>query len=208
LGRGAHLATKDDLDLMPTNPRRRLEEAADKLEIREVLARWNRGLDRADAELMRSTYHPDAIEEHGIHHYIGPEAADDCIRRHVAGTERHMHTTVQATIELDGDLARCESHWVAYLTIQPAGHAAEAPGSTVTGPEQLVTCGGRFLDRFERRPDEWKIAHRKMILEWRTLTNSIALAAAMPDSELGFSVLPYEGFRSTEDPSYAFFGLR
>ncbi|HXW08993.1 MAG TPA: nuclear transport factor 2 family protein, partial [Steroidobacteraceae bacterium] len=33
--------------------------------IHEVLARYARGVDRADAELLKSCYHADAIEEHG-----------------------------------------------------------------------------------------------------------------------------------------------
>src|SRR5262245_17777267 len=37
----------------------------DKQAIQEVLARYCRGVDRADLELLRSVYHPDAIDNHG-----------------------------------------------------------------------------------------------------------------------------------------------
>ena len=48
------------------------EEQAEKFarllarqEILEVLARYARGVDRADGELLRSCYHEGAMEEHG-----------------------------------------------------------------------------------------------------------------------------------------------
>src|ERR1035437_9239359 len=43
------------------NVQRLLVEA----EIREVLFRYCRGIDRLDEELVRSCYHPDAIDSHG-----------------------------------------------------------------------------------------------------------------------------------------------
>ena len=42
-----------------------IEAAVAKLEIREALARYARGIDRQDVELAKSAYHPDATDEHG-----------------------------------------------------------------------------------------------------------------------------------------------
>ena len=39
-----------------------LQELLDKQALYEVVARYCRGVDRADEELVRSAYHPDAIE--------------------------------------------------------------------------------------------------------------------------------------------------
>ena len=41
------------------------DEALAKHHIREVLARYARAIDRADGALLKTCYHPDAIEEHG-----------------------------------------------------------------------------------------------------------------------------------------------
>ena len=30
----------------------------------------------------------------------------------------------------------------------------------------LETFGGRYVDRFERRDGEWRIAHRNLVHEW------------------------------------------
>ena len=43
----------------------RLAELGDQQAIRDVLARYWRGIDRGDADLVRSTYHPDARDAHG-----------------------------------------------------------------------------------------------------------------------------------------------
>ena len=40
-------------------------------EIRELLTRYCRGVDRMDAELIASAYHPDAIDEHGMTQFTG-----------------------------------------------------------------------------------------------------------------------------------------
>jgi hypothetical protein len=42
-----------------------LQQLIDKLEIHEVLTRYCRGIDRCDAELLESVYHPDATDNHG-----------------------------------------------------------------------------------------------------------------------------------------------
>lgn len=43
----------------------RLEEAADKVELYELVVAYCRAMDRRDVDLMRTLYHPDAIDDHG-----------------------------------------------------------------------------------------------------------------------------------------------
>ncbi|WP_268959227.1 nuclear transport factor 2 family protein [Paraburkholderia elongata] len=43
------------------------QEQQDKAEIREVHTRYCRGIDRMDFDLVRSCYHPDAIDRHGAY---------------------------------------------------------------------------------------------------------------------------------------------
>ena len=45
---------------------RALRVLLDKQEIHEVLMRYCRGIDRCDAELLHSVYHPDATDDHGL----------------------------------------------------------------------------------------------------------------------------------------------
>ena len=44
---------------------REVQELLDKQAIHEVMIRYCRGLDRMDAELVGSAYHPDAHDDHG-----------------------------------------------------------------------------------------------------------------------------------------------
>ena len=50
----------------------RIERLGDEQAIRDTLARYWRGIDRQDAELVGSTYHPTAYDDHG--YYKGPVA--------------------------------------------------------------------------------------------------------------------------------------
>lgn len=47
----------------------RLQRLLDEAEIREVMCRGARAIDRLDMELLRSCYHPDAVDDHGV--YVG-----------------------------------------------------------------------------------------------------------------------------------------
>jgi ketosteroid isomerase-like protein len=160
----------------------RMALALDKLEIREALVRWCRGLDLGDAELLASVYHEDAVDEHGTEHYTGATAGHGYVAKHLRKFRRHLHTVFNETIAVDGDVAHCESYSLAYLVLDGSG----------PDEELLMTVAGRYLDRFERRDGVWKIAFRRFLIDWRTT------APIMPRGADG----PFEGRRSRDDPSY------
>jgi hypothetical protein len=132
----------------------RLEAMLSKQEIKDVLARYARGVDRADEEMLKSCYHPDAIEEHGsayagpAHEYI--EGAVVRIRQ--MGTMCHYICNVH--IELEEELAYVEAYVLTFARFSRDEESVD----TLTG--------GRICDRFERRADAWKIAHRKLVFDW------------------------------------------
>lgn len=133
-----------------------LDELASRIEIEHVLVRYCRGVDRGDAQILASVYHPDAIDEHGPFRGLGTELAkllgftDD---EPTAGGHHHLHNVY---IEFDGgDDARVESYVMAY---HPRRHEA--------GHDELLVFAGRYLDRFQRRDGEWKIANRRVVSDW------------------------------------------
>jgi ketosteroid isomerase-like protein len=156
--------------------------------IREVLACYARGVDRADADLLASCYHPDAIEEHGstftgnAHEYV--RAATPRIRR--MGVMQHLLGS--SYIELMGDRAYVETYiWTFARFVKD-------------GRDYDTFTGGRLMDRFERREGVWKIAHRRTIFDWNRDT---------PKSEgwcVGFFDPAAPGMRrgtkDAKDPSY------
>lgn len=126
-----------------------------KAEIADVLQRYARGIDRLDFDLVRSCYHPDAYDDHGalsgdVDTFIA--GARDFLPRYAAT----MHFLGNMSIEVDGDTARAETYAVAY-------HRVEGPDGA--GKDDI--WGIRYVDRFERRDGEWRIAHRVVAQEWR-----------------------------------------
>ena len=140
----------------PTNQsmQARLERALATQEIRDVLARYARGVDRADGALLKSCYHADAVEEHGGN-YVGNAFAyvDGAIER-IRGMGAMQHLLGTSYIEFDGDTAWVETYLWTFLRISSEGRGTD------------TFTGGRLFDRFERRGGEWKIAHRRTIFDW------------------------------------------
>jgi ketosteroid isomerase-like protein len=129
-----------------------VEELAAREAIRGVLADYARGIDRLDWDLVRGCYHPDAVDHHGV--VVG--TVDDLLAHFqatlaFAGT---AHYELQSRIEMDGDVARVETWSVAF-------HWHE-PGS---GKRDLW-MSVRYLDRFECRDGDWRIADRRTVLDW------------------------------------------
>ena len=138
----------------------RLERMLARDEIREVLACYARGVDRADAELLKSCYHPDAIEEHGGN-YTGNahEYVDGAVPRiRLMGAMQHLLGS--SHIEFDREIAWVETYVWTFARFTRDGTSTD----TITA--------GRLFDRFERRDGRWRIAHRRTIFDWNRDTPS------------------------------------
>ena len=139
------MAELDDHDI------ERLRRLLDRQDIADCIHRYARGLDRRDEDLVRSAYHPDAIEDHG--QYVG--GLDGLVKylmdvhEPFAGYQRHVTTQ---NIAVDGDEAHAESYFLSVIRVD---------GST-----KLRLTGGRYVDRLERRDRERRIASRVVSLEW------------------------------------------
>ena len=126
----------------------------DRQAIHDVVVRYCRGIDRLDLELVRGCYHPDATDDHGS--FLGTrdeyvEWVGGVLMRYT-GT---MHVVANHLVELDGDVARSETYGVAY-------HHGDPPDDH----RRNFTTGFRYVDRFERRDREWRIATRVAVREW------------------------------------------
>lgn len=143
---------------MDTDLETLVRELADKQAITECIYRYCRGLDRLDWPTLQTVYHPDAIEDRGEGLFVGP--AEDLARAALKSlTEMYtasQHLIGNILIDLDGDAASAESYFQAYHRY------VERPGS----PPSEMIMAGRYIDRFERRNGEWRIARRKMALDW------------------------------------------
>jgi hypothetical protein len=173
------------------------ERIADRMAIQDVMYRWCRAIDRLDYDGIRAVFHPDATDTHGI--YNGDiEGLIAWIRERHRTIPFSMHQVSNMLIEFaTPDIAVSE----AYLrTIQR--YPAEAVGALKQlangcepdGPSDLWTCS-RYVDRFERRGGEWKIAQRVLVQEWKLVT---PVPSPVPGNVPG-SVI---GRRDVDDPFY------
>jgi len=123
--------------------------------IRDVAMRYARGVDRLDAECMRSAYWPDAVDDHGVFSGNAWEFVDHCMVTHRRWSST-MHCIFNHRIELapGGRSATGEIYNVTYLV------RADEP--------VLETWWGRYLDRYQQRNGEWRIIHRMCVHESTT----------------------------------------
>ncbi len=130
-------------------------ELSDREAIREVANRYAHGVDRLDGEWMKSAYWPNATDDHGVFDGNAWDFVDRCMGSH--GRWRStMHLTMNHQIEIEPGrtTARGELYNVSHL------FRADSP--------TLETWYGRYLDRYEKRGDEWRIIHRVCVHEGST----------------------------------------
>jgi SnoaL-like domain len=130
-----------------------LQALLDREAIRECVARLARGEDRRDAGLISAAYWPDSTTDYGV--FVG--SFDEYLAWVVPGSDaitNTQHVLGQTYVELDGETARAETQVISYHRVD-------------MGAGERDTCiGGRYLDRFEKRGGEWRIAERTMLYDW------------------------------------------
>jgi hypothetical protein len=144
-------------------------------EIRDALARYARGADRNDVELIRSAYHSDATDSHGYFSGTIDGFVEWFRERHAAVTQS-MHFLGNCLIEFDGE----ESAFVE--TYCQAFQRLRDPAGAGTLQDLQVLC--RYLDRFERREGRWAIAARTVVYE----TQDVRQVAEGDPFPAGFAV--------------------
>jgi len=153
----AFMDTQTSDPFLTVLPRDRfLVELADREAIRDCLYRYCRGIDRCDADLLRSAYWPDGLDSHAVPGKP-PLNAYDFIGRVMPKLEmmqRTQHQITNSLIRIDGDNANVESYFWAV-------HQEHRDGEL-----QDVHAAGRYLDRFTKRNGEWRIAHRHVLIDW------------------------------------------
>ena len=133
-----------------------LQTLLDRAEIRDVMARYARGLDRRDFELAASCFTDDAVADYGGEQATahGIEAIVRILRA-VEHFEQTTHSMGDQIVEFDGDTARVETY------------ARDQLRYTRDGVTYDMTGGLRYEDTFVRTPDGWRIQHRVMHTDWR-----------------------------------------
>lgn len=155
--------------------------------IRRVLTQYCRGVDRADEELIRNCYHEDATDERGWFRGRGWEFASLIAEDHRDSRRPTLHLLANVTCEIRGRTAQVEAYTFALSTTPDE-----------EGPVQAFA--GRYLDRFECREGDWRIAHRVVVRDWHAALSRQAGVGFLRD--LGDQL---RGRPDPDDPSYRLF---
>jgi hypothetical protein len=157
-----------------------LRELLDRQRIRDCMARYARGIDRYDEALVRSAFHPDATDCHGPF-TVGLEEFFASVLPTVRDREATQHYLMNQHVEFEGpDGANVETYFV--VVRKMPGH---------DGVEQM---GGRYVDRFERRDGDWRIALRVLVVDWQAVADGSGMAHAL--------AVHHRGSADKGDPSY------
>ncbi len=130
-----------------------IERMAIKSEIADVLYRYCHACDRSDIEMLKSVYHPGAIDNHGLFDGPADEYAEFIIPRmeqRYASTQHHMTNIL---VDIHGDTAYVEAYFISFHRWR------EDFGRD-------SSTAGRYVDRFEKRDGRWLIAHRQLVIDW------------------------------------------
>jgi hypothetical protein len=137
-----------------------LRELIEIRKIQDVMARYVRGADRGDVDLIRSSMWEDAHDEHGvftgsregwIQHRLDFESTSPGV-----DSLYHLISPVNV-LEWETDNAKVETYYHCAKTVHR------------DGLDLLYHLSGRYRDLFQKRNGEWRILRRKVIYDWLTV---------------------------------------
>lgn len=168
----------------------------DRAAIQDLMARYAQGVDRRDWELVRSTFHPDAHDDHG-EYKGGVDGFIEWVSRRHALVDQSMHFLGNCAIEFHGaDVALAETYFIARQTYGPDAIAARSMVAGLGDKPGAIEAEiwGRYVDIAERRNGEWRTARRTVAFE---------VLQAQVSTSLPLKADWARQSRDTHDPLYA-----
>ncbi len=157
----------------------------DREAIREVIAAYAHSIDRRRWDMMGQLFHEDAVFG------FGPVEGDwrgfvEQARAIIDPCISTQHLLGQTLIGFaDAETAHCETYLTA-MHVVPVGYPR--PEVFPARDEAYsATISGRYVDRFEKRGGEWRIAKRQGLYDWREFRSiGEASLAGMPEGACGY----------------------
>jgi len=136
--------------------KREVRALQDRQEIADCINRYCRGLDRLDADALRSAYHPGALDRHGPFYGDREQFVPWAIEIEAA-CQATQHNVTTHICELQGDSAHAETYCVWF--------ALMADGKTI------INGAARYIDHLERRDGAWAIVARCEVMDFSWQSN-------------------------------------
>jgi SnoaL-like domain len=162
----------------------KLVRAIDDLEIRQVLARYCRGVDRLHEEMVDSCFWPSEAGSCSV--FCGPFSGSpkdwiDFVFARMRNDLLTTHHLCQSLISIEGDEAEAESYFL-------ARHVYDENDSVI-----VMAVAGRYLDKIDRRAGNWRIARRRVMIDLRQFSPAGTKEANSSGAAIG---------RQPDDPSF------
>jgi len=167
-----------------------LQEMIDEFQLRKLVHAYCRAVDRGDIAQLKNLYHHDAVDGHG---------------GFSAGTaDRFLEQLTAARPHI-----RSMQHNITTMNFTISGHAAEGEIYTIaihtlagSGQDLDLVVGGRYLDKYEKRDDAWKIIERTIVTDWARVNDPSSMDLSHPITKDTLRGTP-----DANDPSHRFFSL-
>lgn len=145
-----------------------LQQMVDEHHLRKLVHAYCRAVDRGDIARLRGLYHDDATDAHGGFSEGGVDRFLDemsATRPYLRAMQHHVTT---ANFAIDGRTAEGEVYTIAVHTI--IGRERDVD----------VIVGGRYLDKYEKRRDVWKIVERIIVTDWARVSDPSSMDLSHP----------------------------
>ena len=137
-----------------------VEELLDKQRLHDNMALYCRAMDRKDLATMKSTFWPEATDNHGSFVGLAHDFCEWTYENQKHHKHRSHHYITNVLSEVDGSTAHRESA-VIYVMVRPAENRIEL-------------MGGRYRDFCEKRQGEWRVLRRTVVFDYAQVFPSIA----------------------------------
>lgn len=157
----------------------------DREAIREVICLYVHAIDRRRWDIMPQLFHDDATFEFGViqgdwRSFVEQAQAiiDPCVAT--------QHLLGQTIFGFEGeDCCHTETYMTTMHTV-PAGYPMDEVFPD-KGKLYSAVIAGRYVDRFECRGGEWRIAHRSGLYDWREFREVDGVdLSSVPDGAAGY----------------------
>lgn len=136
----------------PMNSAAMLQELYDKQKLYENMMLYCRGMDRKELEVLKSTFWPEATDDHGSYVGNAHEFCEMAYRNQKISGHASSHHCCNTLIELNGDQAKRETMFM-YVMVDRKN-------------SRTLLLSGRYRDLCERREGEWKVLRRVCVWDW------------------------------------------
>jgi len=156
----------------------------DREAIRDVIGAYAHAIDRRRWDMMPQLFHADATFGFGPvqgnwEEFVGQAQAiiDPCLAT--------QHQLGQIQFGFEDDTCHTETYFTAMHTI-PAGYPVPDVFPD-KGKVYSAVIAGRYVDRFEQRSEQWRIAQRTGLYDWREFREVEGVELSeLPEGMAGF----------------------